>query len=921
MLKLINILSTSGGLVMTRKILFRFLLICIVPILFSCESISDPEEINDTIPSADYKLIWSEEFNQESTELDPTKWNIEEGYGQDGWGNDEWQLYTNSQENVRVEDGNLIITTKWDSDNYANPGKRDGSITSGRINTKDKFSLKYGKIQARIKPPRSAGMWPAFWMLGSNYDTIGWPQCGEIDIMEMSSFYHNENTTMCTIHWEEDGQRIYYGTTKEFDYSLAEDFHIFEVEWDAEKIVGRIDNITYFVKTIDQETMSEFQNDFFIILNNAVGGNLGGAPDNSTDWPQEMLVDWVRAYQLEDTSSQVETIGIFTDETDVDANLVVGADAEIYVWENTLSPGSIEPYEGSVGMTWLTTGVGWFGGGIKANQPLDLSNFEAGYLNFMIKMPAAVTFEIGINDINGGESFVSFPANETAYGLTRDGEWGRASIPMQELASSVDLHSTDYVFMFRESEGIQCHFAIDDIYYSGGGSVASNISLNASSYPVDSANASFTIIDEGFANSSVMVTIDNSLTSFDTEIELDANGNGSGIIEFVAVDGSQISIEFVPGANLTVSFTDSNNMLKSSSAFMEQEQEETEGMGIFSETHTNPILSYSQIINSADWSGNIGEPDVESTEVTPLDGSYVLAVDFIDLGADWGGIAFDFSSTSQDASAYNSLNFAINKSQMTSLVHLGIKFEDQANNETEIDIASFTPEEDGDWMLYSIPMTSYSNIDFTNLKYLGVWSPKDAGNNLIFGKLFLDNIYLSVEDIDPPDEEGAGIYSESHITTTIPYNQIINSADWSGNIGEPNIESTDVTPIDGVYVLSVEYTDLGAGWGGIAFDFGNPGPSITDYSKLVFSLNKSAMPTLEHLGIKLEDNSGGDPELDIADYTPTIDGDWAKYEIPLTDFSGLDLTNIKYLGIWNPQDSSNSLLFGKLYLDDIHLTE
>jgi beta-glucanase (GH16 family) len=906
---------------MTRKLFNRFLiLIFVAAIITSCDTVSEPDPISDIVPSSDYKLIWSEEFNQDSTELDPSNWNIETGYGQDGWGNDEWQLYTDSQENVMVEDGHLVITTNYDSDNFTSPGKRDGSITSGRINTMNKFSMKYGKIQARIKPPRTAGMWPAFWMLGTNYNTIGWPQCGEIDVMEMSSFYHNENTTMCTIHWEEDGSHIYYSQTKEFDYSLADDFHIFEVEWDAEKVVGRIDGITYYVKVINPDTMSEFMNSFFVILNNAVGGNLGGSPDNTTEWPQKMYVDWVRAYQLENSTSQVESIGIFTETTEVDANLVVGADAEIYVWENTLSPGAIDPYEGSAGMTWLTTGVGWFGCGIKVNTPLDLTNFAAGYMNFMIKMPADVSFEIGINDINGNENYVDFPANQTAYGLTRDGEWGQAMIPMTELGTGIDLQSTDYVFIIKEGNGAQCHFAVDDIYYSGGGATVSSIALDADVYPFGSANATITISDEGFANSAVTVNIDNSNIAKDIEIQLDANGNGTRTLEFVETDTNAYSIVFVAGGNLAVSFTDSNGMFKSASATMGNEPEETDAIGIYSETYTNPILSYSQIINSADWSGNIGEPNIESTEVTPLDGSFALSVDYSDLGAGWGGIAFDFSSNSQDVSEYNTFSFALNTTQMSNLVHLGIKFEDNTNNELEIDIASQTPEMEGDWAIYKIPTASFGNVNFSDLKYLGFWSPKDASNNLLFGKIFLDNIYLSIEEIDdPPVGNDAGIYSESHTSVTIPYNQIINSADWSGNIGEPNTESTDVSPVDGTFVLSVSFSDLGAGWGGIAMDFGNPGPDISTYTDLVVHVNKSAMTSLARLGVKLEDNAGEELEVNLASYTPSGMGDWLRYEIPLTDFTGVNLQDLKFLGLWNPQDASNNLLFGTLYFDDIYL--
>lgn len=153
----------------------------------------------------------------------------------------------------------------------------------------------------------------------------------------------------------------------------------------------------------------------------------------------------------------------------------------------------------------------------------------------------------------------------------------------------------------------------------------------------------------------------------------------------------------------------------------------------------------------------------------------------------------------------------------------------------------------------------------------------------------------------------------------IPYSQIINSADWSGNSAAPDEESTAVTPVDGTYVLAVEFTDLGAGWGGIAFDFGSA--DVSSYSTLKFSIDTSNMPTLAHFGIKLEDNTTGNTEVDLFAYTPVITGNWAAYEIPLSDFPGANLADLKYLGLWNPNDSSNNFLLGNLYFDDIYVEQ
>jgi hypothetical protein len=192
-------------------------------------------------------------------------------------------------------------------------GVRDGSVTSARIDTSTTFdTIRYGRIVARIKPPVGKAAWPAFWMLGSNFDEVGWPRSGEIDIMEMfNTFGSNERTTHSTLHWcDETIQapdecsfpegRVFEGDSLEFEESLGDDFHIFEAVWDPEKIVFFADGRQVFSRDIDPETMEEFTRDFFMILNVAMGGFLGSnndPPDGTEIWPQTMLVDWVRVYE------------------------------------------------------------------------------------------------------------------------------------------------------------------------------------------------------------------------------------------------------------------------------------------------------------------------------------------------------------------------------------------------------------------------------------------------------------------------------------------------------------------------------------------------------------------------------------------------------------------------------------------------
>lgn len=255
-----------------------------------------------TTPPAFPTLVWSDEFN--GTALDTSKWSYEVGYGNNGWGNDEWQLYTTDSGNISVAGGNLVISAQC-----ATPpacGRRDGTITSAKINTLNNFNFRFGRIEARIQPAVGIGAWPAFWMLGANFPFVGWPEAGEIDILEVFNNGSNNRTAHFTMHWCDeslgvgcvfpDGYRL-STNFRDTGSSLGNAFHIFEAEWDANGITGKVDGAPYFTRVIQPATMEEFLEDFYMILNVAIGGNLGGAPDNTTVWPQTMLVDYVRVYQ------------------------------------------------------------------------------------------------------------------------------------------------------------------------------------------------------------------------------------------------------------------------------------------------------------------------------------------------------------------------------------------------------------------------------------------------------------------------------------------------------------------------------------------------------------------------------------------------------------------------------------------------
>ncbi len=243
---------------------------------------------------SEWNLVWADEFDGES--LNPEYWNRQ--IVRAGRFNDEWQRYTDSENNAFVKDGILVLNAIHESDEHGLD-----KYTSARLNTAGKQSFKYGKIAARIKLPKGEGIWPAFWMLGTNIDENGgntpWPQSGEIDILEL---YGSKDPAVieANIHYaNENEQHTMMGavpyTLPEGDFS--DDFHIFELEWSADSLKWFVDGNQFASVSITDEVYSEFHNDFFILLNIAVGGTWAGRPDHTTPFPAQMHVDWVRYYK------------------------------------------------------------------------------------------------------------------------------------------------------------------------------------------------------------------------------------------------------------------------------------------------------------------------------------------------------------------------------------------------------------------------------------------------------------------------------------------------------------------------------------------------------------------------------------------------------------------------------------------------
>ena len=246
---------------------------------------------------AAWTLVWSDEFDgPKGSAVNSSKWSFD--IGGNGWGNKELETYTSRAANSHLADGRLVI--KALKETFAGPDRITRHYTSARLVTKNKFSLAFGRFEARIRIPYGQGLWPAFWLLGDNIDTAHWPNCGEIDIME------NIGKEPSIVHGTFHGPGYSGGSGVTAAYALpagqkfSDDFHTFAVEWEPNVIRFYVDQSLYATRTpSDLPTGASwvFDHPFFIILNVAVGGSWPGNPDATTVFPQQMLVDYVRVYQ------------------------------------------------------------------------------------------------------------------------------------------------------------------------------------------------------------------------------------------------------------------------------------------------------------------------------------------------------------------------------------------------------------------------------------------------------------------------------------------------------------------------------------------------------------------------------------------------------------------------------------------------
>ena len=486
------------------------------------------------------KLLWSEEFNGAS--LDTTLWAASNGNGCQiglcGYGNQELEFYSPNNlgiVNVPFEPGTraLAITARRETIG-------SNTFTSGKIDSSGKVQVKYGMVEIRMATPSvGVGLWPAAWMLGTSLQP--WPRKGEIDIMEQGGrqpagvpqvspdrFVGSNVITYADAACVPGNESCAASTawqTKNWvtpARSLANRFVIYRLYWtDTQMRFTMVDNgreLDMYNAPIAVNSPA-LQAPFYLLMNMAVGGNFTNAatPAQVTaPLPATMYVDYVRVYQLDGLGEvklgvgiqpEIGKFGVFTDSTPVDNKQALGTSADFYIWNTgSMGGGNIPAYEGAnvLALNYFAPGQ-WFGGAIASREAHDMSGFRNGNIKLKIKAPANVAFKIGILDNYTNHSWVTFPANTTAYGLVRNGEWGTATIPVAEIAGPlVALQSMNSLFEFLSVDGSNpsapFQIAFDDIVWDSGTAsvrqvVVASPAAKAAAVSTDATQRSATTLD------------------------------------------------------------------------------------------------------------------------------------------------------------------------------------------------------------------------------------------------------------------------------------------------------------------------------------------------------------------------------------------------------------------------------------------
>nr|WP_297525448.1 glycoside hydrolase family 16 protein [uncultured Roseateles sp.] len=476
-------------------------------LLVTAAAQADASVTNPTIG----RLLWSEEFN--GTSLNTSLWTPFDGNGCQinlcGYGNAELEYY--SPNNLSIANVPFEPNTRALAIQARRQTIGSNEFTSGKIDSFNKVQVKYGMIEIRMATPQlQTGLWPAAWLLGTSPQV--WPRKGEIDIAELGhkssawaaagapgpDYFVGANVITwaqaacvpgnesCAASTAWQTKNWYKPTT-----SFANRFVKYRFYWTESQmrftVVDNDGEHDMYDQPLPVNT-DALRAPYYFLLNLAVGGNFTDAANPSqvtAPLPGTMYVDYVRVYEL-DGKGEVKLgnqtvpeaagkFGVFTDNTAITNKLQAGSTSDIFLWNGaSTGAGNIQPAEGTNVIAWSYNTPGqWFGGGIQARQLRDLTNYRNGNLKFKIKIPANVSFNIGIGDTYTNQNWVNFPANTTTFGLVRNGEWATATVPVSTLIGpKVALQSIADIFMFSgdntklPAQAFQ--FAIDDVYLDTG---------------------------------------------------------------------------------------------------------------------------------------------------------------------------------------------------------------------------------------------------------------------------------------------------------------------------------------------------------------------------------------------------------------------------------------------------------------------
>jgi beta-glucanase (GH16 family) len=439
---------------------------------------SDKEQIEtpsgNTNPLEGYSLIWQDEFNE--NEIDAANWNFETGDGTDyglpaGWGNDEEQRYTDAPENARIEKIDSLSVLAISA------LKEGAEYTASKLTTQNKFEMRYGLLEVKAKMPQGKGLWPAIWMLGSNRPEIGWPGCGEIDIVEyLPSKPKEVSATLHFTNAEKEWEYLAEWIDLEDESIISDAFHTYTMDWTPESVRISIDG-QLINEVFLSDGMKEFQRDFYLILNIAVGGNLGGEIDpNFTEGV--LLIDYVRVYAKDNFVApeaplldiDEETVGKLIDSS-LASNAIKTGFTDLGVVE-LVNYGPDMPdfsaaetaLDGDYSLSFdFPVSDEWGGGYLETEEKVDLSNYA--FLKFSLKAPDTFT--------NGNIKLESPATNfevalENYTGTPRSNGFVEYTLPLADFEglnlSEITIPFSIWNITTSSSEEVS--LLIDDLYFT-----------------------------------------------------------------------------------------------------------------------------------------------------------------------------------------------------------------------------------------------------------------------------------------------------------------------------------------------------------------------------------------------------------------------------------------------------------------------